>query len=416
MDIPIPENDAERVAALHSYGILDSAPESDFDNITELAAQICQCQVGLINFIDESRTWKKSRYGSPVTGVELPRHASICSNTVCRTDLLVVPNLAKDERFTDYPHVVGEPHYRFYCGMPLINPQGYALGTLCVLDTKPREPTFEQTEAIRRLSQQVITLVELRRSLAELSDAHEQLDKARRESDELLLNILPATIADELKESNRVEPRYYNLVTIMFTDFKGFTRLAESMEPRSLVQDLDQHFSAFDEIIGRHNLEKLKTIGDAYMCVGGLPEVNRRHPIDACLAALDIQDHMEKKNRQREKLRMAPWELRIGIHSGPVMAGVVGTKKFTYDIWGDAVNIAALMESNSLAGRINISESTYHRVGDLFDTEHRGSIEAKNKGQLEMYFLNQIKPELSSDDAGRIPNSEFRDLRERMSA
>lgn len=416
MDIPIPENDAERVAALRSYDILDSAPEPDFDDITELAAQICQCQVGVINFIDESRTWKKSRFGSPVTGVEVPRDASICSNTVCRTDLLVVPNLAKDERFSDYPHVVGEPHYRFYCGMPLINPQGYALGTLCVLDTKPREPTFEQTEAIRRLSRQVITLVELRRSLAELNDAHEQLDKARRESDELLLNILPATIADELKKTNRVEPRYYNLVTIMFTDFKGFTRLAESMEPRSLVQDLDQHFSAFDEIIGRHNLEKLKTIGDAYMCVGGLPEVNRRHPIDACLAAVEIQDYMEKTNRQREKLGMAPWELRIGIHSGPVMAGVVGTKKFTYDIWGDAVNIAALMESNSLAGRINISESTYHRVEDLFDTEHRGSIEAKNKGQLEMYFVDQIKPELSSDDAGRVPNSEFKVLRERMSA
>ena len=249
--------------------------------------------------------------------------------------------------------------------MPLINPEGYALGSFCVLDFEARELTFEQTEAVRRLSQQVITLLELRRSLAQLSDAHEQLDKARRESDQLLLNILPATIADELKESHRVEPRYYKLVTIMFTDFKGFTRFAESMEPRSLVQDLDQHFSAFDEIIGRHNLEKLKTIGDAYMCAGGLPEVNRRHPIDACLAALEIQDYMETVNRQRAKLRLAPWELRIGIHSGPVMAGVVGTKKFTYDIWGDAVNIAALMESNGLAGRINISESTYPRVRDM---------------------------------------------------
>ncbi len=307
--------------------------------------------------------------------------------------------------------------------MPLINPQGYALGSFCVLDFQPREPTFEQTEAIRRLSQQVITLLELRRSLIELHDSHAQLDIARREiaaekakSDELLLNILPAPIAEELKQSNRVEPRYYKLATIMFTDFKGFTRFAESMEPRALIQDLDQHFSAFDEIIGRHNLEKLKTIGDAYMCVGGLPEVNRRHPVDVCLAALEIGDYMEKTNRQREKLRLAPWELRIGIHTGPVIAGVVGTRKFTYDIWGDSVNIAALMESNGLAGRINMSEGTYHRVRHLFDAEHRGSIEAKNKGQLEMYFLNRIKPELSGDDGGRVPNSEFEVARERMRA
>lgn len=414
MDIPIPENDAERVAALGSYNIMDSAPEPDYDDITELAAQICQCPVAFINLIDESRTWKKSGCGVPADRVEVPRDMSICSNTICRTDLIVVPDLAKDERFSGYPHVVGEPHYRFYCGMPLINPQGYALGSFCLLDFEARELTFEQTEAVRRLSQQVITLLELRRSLAELKDAREQLDKARRESDQLLLNILPATIADELKESHRVEPRYYKLVTIMFTDFKGFTRFAESMEPRSLVQDLDQHFSAFDEIIGRHNLEKLKTIGDAYMCVGGLPEVNRRHPIDACLAALEIQDYMETVNRQREKLRLAPWELRIGIHSGPVMAGVVGTKKFTYDIWGDAVNIAALMESSGLAGRINISESSYHRVRDLFEAEHRGSIEAKNKGRLEMYFLNRIKPELSSDDAGRVANRDLSIMRERM--
>ena len=416
MDIPIPENDAERVAALGTYNIMDSAPEPDYDDITELAAQICQCPVAFINLIDETRTWKKSTCGVSPDRLEVPRDMSICSNVICRTDLLVVPDLATDERFSDYPHVVGEPHYRFYCGMPLINPEGYALGSFCLLDFQPRELSFEQTEAFRRLSQQVITLLELRRSLAQLNDAHEQLDKARRESDQLLLNILPATIADELKESNRVEPRYYKLVRFMFIDFRGFTRFAESMEPRSLVQDLDQLFSAFDEIIGRHNLEKLKTIGDAYMCVGGLPEVNRRHPIDACLAALEIQDYMEKTNRQREKLRLAPWELRIGIHSGPVMAGVVGTKKFTYDIWGDAVNIAALMESSGLPGRINISESTYPRVRDLFEAEHRGSIEAKNKGRLEMYFLNRIKPELSSDAAGRVANRDLSVMRERMSS
>lgn len=206
-----------------------------------------------------------------------------------------------------------------------------------------------------------------------------------------MLNILPAKIAEELKARNEVEPRHYDSATIMFTDFEGFTRFAEAAEPRTLVNDLNQYFSAFDDIIERHNLEKLKTIGDAYMCAGGLPEENRSHPADACRAALEIQDFMARTNRQREKMRMPPWALRIGIHTGPVMAGVVGKQKFTYDIWGDAVNVAARIESNGEAGRIALSESTYHRVKEQFECEHRGPVEAKNKGPLETYFLNRVK-------------------------
>ncbi len=178
MDIPIPENDAERLAALGSYNIMDSAPEPDYDDITELAAQICQCPVAIINLIDESRTWKKSTCGVSPDRLETPRDTSICSSVICQTDLLVVPDLATDERFSGYPHVVGEPHYRFYCGMPLINSEGYALGSFCVLDFQPREPTFEQTEALRRLSHQVMAQLELRRNLVELQNAHQQLEGA----------------------------------------------------------------------------------------------------------------------------------------------------------------------------------------------------------------------------------------------
>ncbi|MFQ6016641.1 MAG: adenylate/guanylate cyclase domain-containing protein [Kiloniellaceae bacterium] len=407
MDIPFPENDAERVAVLRTYGILDSPPEQAFDDITELAAQICQCPVAGINMVDESRLWRKSGYCHPRESREAPRDVTLCATTICRTDLLVVPDTAADERFSDYPSVMGEPHFRFYCGMPLINPQGYALGALCVLDFEPRELSFEQTEAMRRLARQVVVQLELRRNLIELDEARRALEAEKSRSDELLLNILPAKIADELKRANQVEPRYYDSVTIMFSDFKGFTRFAENTEPRVLVNDLNQYFSAFDEIVGRHNLEKLKTIGDAYMCAGGLPEVSRTHPVDTCLAALEIQDFMARMNSQREKMRLPPWELRIGIHTGPVMAGVVGKKKFTYDIWGDSVNIAALMESNGEAGRITLSESTYHRVKDLFETESRGSIEAKHKGDLDIYFLNRNKPEFSRDEAGRIPKGEL---------
>jgi class 3 adenylate cyclase len=305
--------------------------------------------------------------------------------------------------------------------MPLINPEGYALGTICVLHFQPMEIDVGQAEALRRLSRQVMSNLELHRKLIELKESNEELDLARAEiegekakSEELLLNILPSRIADELKEHGRVEPKYYHSVTIMFTDFVGFTRFAESMEPNSLIQKLDRCFSAFDEIAERCNLERLKTIGDSYMCVGGLPVENRTHVVDTCLAALAIQDFMAGVNRQREKIQLSPWELRVGIHTGPVMAGIVGKKKFTYDVWGDAVNVAALMEANSEAGWVNLSESTAHKIGELFDIEHRGDIEAKGKGRLEMYFLNRIRPELSGDESGLIPNDKFEEKRERL--
>jgi len=403
MKIVRPENDAERVASLRTYGILDSPPEQAFDDITELAAQICECAVASVNMIDEARLWRKSTYCHPLEGLEAPRDTTICAVTVCRTDLLVVPDLAADERFSDYPHVVGEPHFRFYCGMPLINPQGYALGALCVLDFVERNLTFEQTEAMRRLGRQVVAQLELRRNLIELDETKQALEAEMSRSDDLLLNILPPTIADELKRGNKVEPKYHDSVTIMFTDFKGFTSFAENMEPGVLVNDLNQYFSAFDDIVSRHNLEKLKTIGDAYMCAGGLPEQSRTHAVDTCLAALEIQNFMARANAERKKSRLPPWELRIGIHTGPVMAGVVGKTKFTYDIWGDAVNIAALMESNGEAGRVALSESTYHRVKDMFETERRSSIEGKNKGRLETYFLNRLNPEFSQNEDGHAP-------------
>ncbi len=403
MKIVRPENDAERVASLRAYGILDSPPEQAFDDITELAAQVCECPVASINMVDEARLWKKSGYCHPLEGLERPRDTTICAATVCKTDLLVVPDLAADERFSDYPHVVGEPHFRFYCGMPLINPQGYALGALCVLDFVKHKLTFEQTEAMRRLGRQVVAQLELRRNLIELDETKQALEAEMSRSDDLLLNILPPKIADELKRGNKVEPKYHDSVTIMFTDFKGFTRFAENMEPGVLVNDLNQYFSAFDDIVSRHNLEKLKTIGDAYMCAGGLPEQNRTHAVDTCLAALEIQNFMARANAERKKSRLPPWELRIGIHTGPVMAGVVGKTKFTYDIWGDAVNIAALMESNGEAGRVALSESTYHRVKDMFETERRSSIEGKNKGRLETYFLNRLNPEFSQNEDGHTP-------------
>jgi len=421
MSVFLPANESGRLSALRSYHILDTPAELPYDEISELAAQICQCPVAVIGMIDETRDWKKSKYGTPPDFTGLPREMSICSTTICSNDLMYIPDLTSDDRFSQNPTVIGAPHLRMYCGMPLINAEGYALGTLCVIDFKGHELSFEQTEAVRRLARQVVTQLELRRSVLDLDERMRDLEHARSEiaeerdkADRLLHNILPASIVGELKARGRVEPRFYESATILFADFEGFTRLTERTDPKGLVEQLDQFFSAFDQIAERHHLEKLKTIGDAYMCAGGLPVVNRTHPIDACLVALSTQSYMERMNRQRERLHLPRWELRIGVHTGPVMAGVVGQKKFIYDVWGDAVNVASRMEAAGSGGRINVSDAVMNRVKDLFEFEDRGTIDVKNKGRLRMYYLSRIKSALSQDGQGHVPNAAFHRECERL--
>ncbi len=344
MSFPVPSDEAGRLAALDQYNVVGTLPEPAFDDLAELAGQVCRCPIGLINLVGDDWEWFKGKYGLPASMNGEPR-GGFCSSTICRADLLVVPDLAEDDRFADHAGVTEEPRFRFYAGMPLINPEGHALGTLCVLDFEPRELTFEVTESLRRLARQAVAQLELRRRLIELDETRRALEAEKERADELLGNVLPAGVARELKAGRRVEPKYYDSVTILFTDFKDFTRVAETMEPRQLVDELNHYFSTFDEITGRHRLEKLKTIGDAYMCAGGVPEANRTHPIDACLAALEIEAFVARSNDRRGKMRLAPWEMRIGIHTGPVMAGIVGLKRFTFDILGDAVNIAAFVEA-----------------------------------------------------------------------
>jgi len=414
LSFPLPANEPERVAALRALDILDTPPDPAYDEIGELAAQICGCPVGYISFIDDERLWFKAKYGLPPDFNQCPREIAFCSTTICGAELVTVPDLREDPRFNENPFVTGEPHMQFYCSMPLITADGNALGTLCVMDFEPRRLEFEQTEAIRRLSRQVLSQLELRRRLIEYSDTIKELDRSRSElaaekarAEELLLSILPVTIAEELKKNGRVQPRYFQTATILFTDFKGFTLLAEKMEPAALIGLLDQYFATFDEIVARHGLEKLKTVGDAYMAVAGVPTPNRRHAIDACLAALEIQASVAKTKALREKMRLPALEMRIGLHSGPVMSGVVGKNKFTFDVWGDAVNTAALMEANGAPGRINVSETVAGRVKTLFELEPRGPVVAKHDRAHEMFFLNRLKPEFSRDAEGRTPNQGF---------
>lgn len=213
---PMPVNEADRLAALALYQVLDTPPEFAHDALTELAAQICDCQVALISLLDERRQWFKSKYGLPADFAECPREMTVCTTSICSNDLLYVPDLTADPRFKDLPIVTGEPYIRFYCGMPLINREGYALGTLCVVDFEPHELSPSQREAIRRLAQQAMAQLELRRQLlerdallAQLSEAKAAAEVARERSDILLRSILPEPIAEELKAQDRVRPRYH---------------------------------------------------------------------------------------------------------------------------------------------------------------------------------------------------------------
>lgn len=215
------------------------------------------------------------------------------------------------------------------------------------------------------------------------------LDKQKVQIENLLLNILPVEVARELQVHGVATPRDYQSVSVLFTDFKDFTRIAEGMTPNDLVAELNEYFKAFDDIVEKHNLEKIKTIGDAYMCAGGIPTENITHPLNVVRAGLEMQEYMHLKNAERINKQLVPWGLRVGVHTGPVVAGVVGRKKYAYDIWGNTVNIASRMESNGEIGKVNISAATFELVRSDFKCEHRGKISAKNVGEIDMYFVGK---------------------------
>ncbi|MEQ8908413.1 MAG: adenylate/guanylate cyclase domain-containing protein [Vicingaceae bacterium] len=249
--------------------------------------------------------------------------------------------------------------------------------------------------------------IEIIKQKEQVEKQKQMLEEEKEKTEKLLLNILPREMADELKNKGKAKARNYRQVTVMFTDFKGFTKLAEGYKPQDLVAELDSYFIKFDEIVNKYNVEKIKTIGDAYMAAGGVPIRNKSNAIDTTLAALEIQRAMQEISTLKEERGEKAWELRIGLHSGDLIAGVVGIKRFAYDIWGDTVNVAAHMESSGEIGKVNISETTYEAIAEFFVTEYRGKVNAKHKGQIDMYFVHGIKAELSENEDGITPNEAF---------
>lgn len=232
-------------------------------------------------------------------------------------------------------------------------------------------------------------VIDLSRARTEIEERTVELMAEKKKTDELLLNILPAETAEELKATGFAKAKNHEWVTVLFADFKNFTEISERLQPAQVVSDLNHCFSAFDLITEKYGIEKIKTIGDAYMCVGGLPVKNDTHAIDIINAAIEMRDFMEGYKNEKTERGESPFEIRIGINTGPVVAGIVGIKKFAYDIWGNTVNIASRMESCSEPGKINISGSTWSFVKDHFNCTWRGKIKAKGIGEIDMYFVNQ---------------------------
>jgi class 3 adenylate cyclase/ActR/RegA family two-component response regulator len=226
---------------------------------------------------------------------------------------------------------------------------------------------------------------------SEVERQKELIQAAKMQSDSLLLNILPDEIAEELKRFGRSYARKHPQVSVLFADIKGFTLVAEALSPEKLVTALDEVFRGFDNIVDKYDMEKIKTIGDAYMCACGLPREDNENALKAIKTAIDMHQFIHGFGLACRIQNLPEFEIRIGIHTGPVIAGVVGSRKFAYDIWGDTVNIASLMEQHGEVGKINISSSTYSLIRDHYECLYRGKIEVKNKGGIDMYFLSDVR-------------------------
>ena len=363
------EHEDKRLDEVNRLGIIDRdlSDERKYNSFTQLATYLTGCERSMINILDSSVQHCKANFGfnmieSHMTK-EMPREISVCQYSLSNPkEPLIIENLFEDERTKNMSKLGVGPVFQFYAGSPLITSKGYSIGTLCVLDSSPQKLIHQQVEGLRLLSDQIVSMIE-----------NESID-LKKDNDKISNNIT----------EQKYEGKYYSAVSILFADFVGFTKMVEDSEPGELLETLNSFFMGFDKIILKHNVLKVKTIGDCYMCVSGIPDQKKSHAHEICSAAKDILQFVEGTNIQHEVVGKPHWDIRIGIHSGPVIAG---TSVDSFDIWGDAVNIAARIESSGEKGKIHISEKTANYLEGSEKLISRGKIDLKNKGSWKTFFL-----------------------------
>ena len=373
--IPIknPENEDLRIKELKRLGILEKNLEQDprFASLTEVATYLTECPYCAINILGSTVQRCKIIFGLSKKEEkdfqrDTPRDLSICQFSLINPHQpLIIENLLEDDRTKmKYSHP-DSSGLKFYAGAPLISSKGFSLGTLCVADEITKSLKHNQIEGLRLLADQIVSMIENENSSKKIKDIKKKSDN----------------------EFFEISGRYYSSATILFADIVGFTSKVERMEPGELLATLDTFFKGFDKIISKNKIQKVKTIGDAYMCVGGIEDKDSSHAKKVCVSALDMLRFVEGVNLQHEALGKECWKIRIGIHSGSLIAGNSGN---SFDIWGDSVNIASRMESSSEPGKIHISQKTKDYLEGMGEVTPRGEIELKDKGLWNTFFLESL--------------------------
>ncbi len=364
---PILDNESERLRDLESLGIVEQNIRQDqrFASLPKLASYLTSCPQAWINIIDKNTQHCKADFGQnsvlSYMSREIPRGLTACQfvlNNNCEP--LVIEDCTVDDRTKVISETSGGTFPKFYAGSPIVSKKGFILGTFCVMDEEPRSISHQQLDGLRLLADQFVELLDTRS--ADLKN-------------------------DNKNEIIGVTGEYHSLATILFADFAGFTKKTEEMQPGELLEVLSSYFNGFDQIIDRFDLKKVKTIGDAYMAIGGVPDKGSEHATQVCKAAQEMMKYVNGMSVQQEALGKDTWKLRIGINSGPVIAGNTGDN---FDIWGDAVNVAARMESAGETGKIHISDKTKQFLPDSAKVTFREKVNLKSKGELNTFFLDEI--------------------------
>ena len=366
-------NEDQRLAEVKRLGVLDLdlSSERRYNSLTQVATYLTDCPQSTINILGSDVQQCKAGFGFKPEEFdmmkEIPREISICQFGLAKPGQpLIIENLLEDERTKHFKNMPFDLGFSFYASLPLMSSRGFSLGTLCVFDTNPKNLSHQQIDGLRLISDQIVHMLERESGSTNTSSTEEE----------------------SVEEPSQMKGQYYSETSILFADFVGFTNMVENSDPGELLDTLNTLFSGFDRIIAKHNVRKVKTVGDCYMCVGGIPSQQKTHAREVCAAAVDILKFVEGTNIQYEALGKPRWDVRIGIHSGPVIAGTAGN---IFDIWGDAVNIASRMESSGESGKIHISEKTKDYLEGSANLSHRGEIELKNKGKWSTFFLEEMK-------------------------